>query len=92
MGGERMKRTVIGGFIMLGGVFTTLTIIWMAITYMPSMTSWVGPQLWYAIFGGTSYGFEAVQSLFLGFPFVVGLMLTILGLVILGKEYFDKSF
>jgi len=90
-----MKRTVIGGFIMIGGIFTTLTIILMAMMYMPSMTSWTGSQLWYAIFGEKrQYGFgsAAVQSLFLGFPFVVGLLLTILGLVILAKEYFDKSF
>ena len=89
-----MKRTIIGGFIMIGGIFTTLTIILMAMMYMPSMTSWNGSQLWYAIFGGKQYGIgnEAVQSLFLGFPFIVGLLLTILGLVILAMEYFDKSF
>jgi hypothetical protein len=90
-----MKRTVIGGFIMIGGLFTTLTIILMAMMYMPSMTSWTGSQLWYAIFGEKQYhgfGHEAVQSLFLGIPFVVGLLLTILGLVILAMEYFDKSF
>lgn len=87
-----MKRTVIGGFIMLGGLFTTLTIIVVAATYIPSMTSWSGSQLWYAIFGGKQYGNDTVQSLFLGFPFVVGLLLSILGLVILVMEYFDKSF
>ncbi|NEU31233.1 hypothetical protein GN156_10620 [bacterium LRH843] len=87
-----MKRTVIGGFIMLGGLLTTLTIIVVAATYIPSMTSWSGSKLWYAIFGGKQYGNEVVQSLFLGFPFVVGLLLSILGLVILVMEYFDKSF
>lgn len=35
-----MKRTVIGGFIMLGGLFTTLTIIVVASIYIPCMTSW----------------------------------------------------
>ena len=63
-----MKRTVIGGFIMIGGLFTTLTIILMAMMYMPSMTSWTGSQLWYAIFGEKQYhgfGHEAVQNLFL---------------------------
>lgn len=89
-----MKRTVIGGFIMIGGLFTTITIIVMAMMYMPSITSWTGSKLWYAIFGAKQYGFgnEAVQSLFLGFPFVIGLLLTILGLVILAKEYFNESF
>lgn len=82
-----MKRTVIGGFIMMGGLFTTLTIILVAMTYIPSMTSWSGSKFWYAIFGN-----DAGQSLFLGFAFVVGLLFTILGLVILVREYFDKSF
>ncbi|MEK4628828.1 hypothetical protein MKZ17_11530 [Solibacillus sp. FSL R7-0682] len=85
-----MKRTVIGGFIMFGGLFTTLTIIVVAALYIPSMTSWSGSQLWYAIFGGKQYGNESVESLFLGFPFVVGLLLSILGLLILVMEYFDK--
>ncbi|MFC6039533.1 hypothetical protein ACFPYN_08860 [Paenisporosarcina macmurdoensis] len=87
-----MKRTIIGGFIMLGGLFTTLTIILAAVTYIPSMTGWSGSQLWYAIFGEKQYGDDVVQSLFLGFPFVVGLLMSILGLVILVMEYFDKSF
>ena len=51
IGGERMKRTVIGGFIMMGGLFTTLTIILVAMTHIPSMTSWSGSKLWFAIFG-----------------------------------------
>ena len=87
-----MKRTVIGGFIMLGGLFTTLTKIVVASIYIPSMTSWSGSQLWYAIFGGKQYGNEVVQSLFLGFLFVVGLLLSVLGLAILVMEYFNKSF
>ncbi|OUZ39158.1 hypothetical protein CBM15_09870 [Solibacillus kalamii] len=77
---------------MLGGLFTTLTKIVVASIYIPSMTSWSGSQLWYAIFGGKQYGNEVVQSLFLGFPFVVGLLLSVLGLAILVMEYFDKSF
>ena len=87
-----MKRTVIGGFLMFGGLFITLTIIVVAATYIPSITSWSGSKLWYAIFGGIQYGNEVVQSLFLGFPFVVGVLLSILGLAILVMEYFDKSF
>ncbi|KAB8138058.1 hypothetical protein F9U64_06660 [Gracilibacillus oryzae] len=87
-----MKRTVIGGFLMFGGLFTTLTIIVAAVIYTPSITSWSGSKLWYAIFGAEQYGNDVVDSLFLGFPFVAGLLLSILGLVILVMEYFDKSF
>ena len=68
---------------MIGGLFTTLTIILVAMTYMPRITSWSGSRLWYAIFG---------EDLSLGFPFVVGLLFTILGLVILAMEYLNKSF
>ena len=82
-----MKRAVIGGFIMMGGLFTTLTIMLVATTYFPSMNSWTGSKLWFVIFGE-----KMGAGLSLGFPFVVGLLFTILGLVILVMEYFDKSF
>jgi hypothetical protein len=84
-----MKRIVIGGFIMLGGLLTTLTIIMAAAIYVPSITQWSGQsKLWFAIFGAKQYGNEVVQSLFLGFPFVIGVSLTIVGIIILGCEYF----
>ncbi|CAM4028558.1 hypothetical protein [Lederbergia lenta] len=87
-----MKRTVIGGFIMLGGLFTTLTIILAAAIYVPNITGWSGKsKLWFAIFGEKQYGDDVVESLFLGFPFIVGLLFVIFGLVILGIEYFNKS-
>ncbi|MER2261273.1 MAG: hypothetical protein ABS934_04610 [Psychrobacillus sp.] len=80
-----MKRTVIGGFIMMGGLFTTLTIILVAMMHFPSINSWTGSKLWFVIFGNDA-------GLSLGFPFLVGLLFTILGLAILVMEYFDKSF
>ncbi|SDP81755.1 hypothetical protein SAMN05421677_1439, partial [Halobacillus aidingensis] len=45
-------------------------------------------KLWHAIFGDKQYGDEVVQSLFLGFPFILGVIITVLGLVILGVEYY----
>lgn len=87
-----MKRIIIGGFVMLGGLMVTLTIILSGAIYAPSITEWSGgSKLWFAIFGEQQYGDEPVQSLFLGLPFVVGLLFTVLGLVIIGYEYF-KSF
>ena len=53
--------------------------------HFPSITSWSGSKLWFVIFGNDA-------GLFLGFPFVVGLLFTILGLAIPVMEYFDKSF
>ncbi|RTR26746.1 hypothetical protein EKG37_20795 [Robertmurraya yapensis] len=89
-----MKRTIIGGFIMLGGLLVTLAIILSGSIYATSITAWSGKsKLWYAIFGEKQYGeeVEAIQSLFLGFPFIIGVLLTILGLTILGYEYY-KTF
>ena len=90
-----MKRTVIGGFIMLGGLLTTLTIILCGAIYAPHITAWSGKStLWYAIFGAKEYGEDVAQSLFLGFPFMLGVFFTLLGLTILGMEYyktFDKK-
>jgi ABC-type Fe3+ transport system permease subunit len=85
-----MKRTIIGGIIMLSGVFTVLSLILAATIYVPSITSWSGSRLWFAIFGAKQYGSEVVQSLFLGVPFVIGVVLTGIGLAILVKEYFTK--
>jgi hypothetical protein len=87
-----MNRIIIGGFVMLGGLMVTLTIILSGAIYAPSITEWSGKsKLWFAIFGDQQYGNESVQSLFLGFPFVVGILFTISGLVIIGYEYY-KSF
>ena len=82
-----MKRTIIGGIIMFSGVLTTLSIIIAAAIYVPSIKSWSGSKLWFAIFGAKQYGNEVVQSLFLGVPFVIGLVLAVIGLIILVKEY-----
>ncbi|MBA2176156.1 hypothetical protein H0266_14765 [Halobacillus locisalis] len=83
-----MKRIVIGGFLMLGGLLITLTIILSGAIYATQITAWSGKsKLWYAIFGDKQYGNEVVQSLFLGFPFVLGIIITIIGLMILGMEY-----
>jgi len=65
----------------------TLSIIIAAAIYVPTITSWSGSKLWFAIFGAKQYGNEVVQSLFLGVPFVIGLILTGIGLIILVREY-----
>jgi len=75
---------------MLSGVSTTLSLIIAAAIYVPSITAWSGSKLWFAIFGAKQYGNEVVQSLFLGVPFVIGLVLTVIGLIILLKEYLSN--
>jgi hypothetical protein len=86
-----MKKTIIGSTIMLSGVIITIGIIITAGLYVPNITAWSGSKLWYAIFGVRQYGSEVVQSLFLGGPFVIGIILTIIGLIILAVEYFNKE-
>jgi hypothetical protein len=86
-----MKKTVIGGIFLLSGVLTTMSIIISAAIYAPHITSWSGSKLWFAIFGAKQYGSEVIQSLFLGTPFIFGIVLAILGLIILGKEYFCQE-
>jgi hypothetical protein len=87
-----VKRTIIGGFIMLSGLLVTLTIILSGTIYATHMTAWSGKsKLWHAIFGTEQYGDEVVQSLFLGFPFMLGVFFTLLGLIILVIEYY-KTF
>jgi hypothetical protein len=87
-----VKRTIIGGFIMLSGLLVTLTIILSGTIYATHMTAWSGKsKLWHAIFGAEQYGDEVVQSLFLGFPFMLGVFFTLLGLIILVIEYY-KTF
>lgn len=86
-----MKRTIIGSTFMLSGVIITVGLIITAGLYVPSITQWSGSKLWYAIFGAKQYGSEVVQSLFLGGPFIVGVILSIIGFIILAIEYFNKK-
>jgi hypothetical protein len=86
-----MKRTIIGGAFLLSGTLISLAIIIAAALYMPNITAWSGSKLWFAIFGSRDMGNEVVQSLFLGFPFIVGLILFLLGFVILSVEYFKNE-
>lgn len=83
-----MKKTIIGSVFMLSGVIISMSIILAAAVCLPSITSWCGSKLWYAIFGAKHYGNEVAQSLNLGFPFIIGILLSIIGLIILGKEYY----
>ncbi|MFJ5764046.1 hypothetical protein ACIP9C_01715 [Lysinibacillus sp. NPDC093210] len=82
-----MKRVIIGGIIMLSGLLITLSIIIIGTIYAINTNS----KLWIAIFGRKEFGNEVVNSLFVGFPFVIGVIFSLLGFIILGYEYF-KTF
>ncbi|MDN3015691.1 hypothetical protein PH210_05640 [Paenibacillus sp. BSR1-1] len=77
---------------MLGGLLVTLSMVFVGAIYATSITQWSGKsKLWFAIFGAKQYGEEAVDTLFLGIPFILGVLITLIGLLILGYEYY-KSF
>ncbi|MFS0855919.1 hypothetical protein [Paenibacillus taichungensis] len=86
-----MKKVIIGGILLFTGALISLAIILAAALYVPSITAWSGSKLWYAIFGAKQYGNEVVQSLSLGFPFIVGVILFVIGLIVLVREYFIKN-
>ncbi|NQX61095.1 hypothetical protein [Paenibacillus qinlingensis] len=87
-----MKRTIIGGVLVLTGAMISLAIFIAAASYVPSIDTWQGSKLWFAIFGVNDFGKEVVvDSLFLGFPFIMGIILFILGLIVLAIEYFRKE-
>ncbi|MEK3702861.1 hypothetical protein MKY87_01945 [Paenibacillus sp. FSL R7-0198] len=86
-----MKKVLIGGILLFTGSLISLAIILAAALYVPSITAWSGSKLWYAIFGAKQYDYEVVQSLSLGFPFIVGVILFVIGLIVLVNEYFIKD-
>ncbi|WP_152393336.1 hypothetical protein [Paenibacillus guangzhouensis] len=85
-----MKRTIIGATFLFMGSLISLAILIAAALYIPSITAWRGTKLWFAIYGANDMGND-VQSLFLGLPFTVGIVLFILGFIVLVFEYFNKS-
>jgi len=82
-----MKRTIIGCMMVSCGVMIVSSIFIAAAIFAPSMTSWSGSKLWFAIFGARQFGNEAVQSLFIGIPFIIGLLMVAAGLLISAVEY-----
>ncbi|WP_044022198.1 hypothetical protein [Bacillus sp. SG-1] len=84
-----MQRTIIGGFFFLGGLIFAGSIIIAGSVFATSITSWSGDsKLWFAIFGDKQYGDEVVQSLFLGFPFILSILIALIGAAMLGYEYY----
>ena len=82
-----MKRTIIGCMMVSCGVMIVSSIFIAAAIFAPSMTSWSGSKLWFAIFGARQFGNEVVQSLFIGIPFIIGLLMVAAGLLISAVEY-----
>jgi hypothetical protein len=88
-----VKRTIIGGLLLINGTLICLAILILAALHVPSITTWRGSKLWFAIFGTSEPlgNNEEVNSLFLGFPFIVGTVLFALGLIVLVVEFLKKD-
>ncbi|WP_172252591.1 hypothetical protein [Saccharibacillus deserti] len=83
-----MKKTLIGCVLTLAGTWIVGCIFVAAALFVPNMSSWEGTRLWYAIFGGSPYEADLKQSMALGLPFAIGMLMFAAGIVILAVEYF----
>lgn len=90
----RMKRTFIGATIFVSGILQTLGIIISGVIYLPHVTSWsttYPSKLIFTIMAGNEQIADDTIGLGLGWFFVFGIALILLGLGILLYEYFRKD-
>ncbi|OWR27193.1 hypothetical protein CDO73_23385 [Saccharibacillus sp. O23] len=83
-----MKKTIIGSVLTLAGTWITSCILVAAVLFVPNMSTWDGTRVWYAIFGGGPYEADLKQSMALGLPFAIGVLMFAAGILILAIEYF----
>ena len=83
-----MKKTIIGSVLTLAGTWITGCIFIAAVLFVPNMSTWDGTRVWYAIFGGGPYEADLKQSMALGLPFAIGILMFAAGILILAIEYF----
>ncbi|AIQ50697.1 hypothetical protein [Paenibacillus sp. FSL R7-0331] len=78
-----MKNTLIGSVFLFCGTIVCLAIIILATNFLPSVDTYKGTKIWFAIFGASGY---KSYSLNLGIPFTIGLIFVVLGTIVLIKE------
>lgn len=83
-----MKKTIIGCVLTLAGTWIVGCIFIAAVLFVPHMSSWDGTRVWYAIFGGGPYEADLKQSMALGLPFAIGVLMFAGGILILAIEFF----
>lgn len=93
-----MKKVLIGSVLLITGILDIVAIIIAAAVSLTAMQEWsyeYPSRLWFLIFAGKPQMhngfFEGVGGLGLGFFFICGVLLLILGLIILAVEYFNSS-
>ena len=91
---SEFKKALIGVCLLIAGIIETVGIIITASLSLASTTSWstsYPSKLFFLIFAGKSRFDDGADGLGLGVFFVFGIILTILGLIVLGIEYFRKD-
>ncbi len=89
-----MKRAFIGSSLLFIGTLETVGIMLCAVLYLPHVTAWYTTypsKMLFLIFAGKSSLNDGTDGLGLGIFFVVGILFMLLGLVMLGAEYFRKE-
>jgi hypothetical protein len=89
-----MKRTIIGSIFLLTGMLNLIGTIISGSIYSSMLKTWdtsYGTKLWFSIFCGASKFNDGMDGLGLNVFFIFGILLIILGLVILLKEYFNST-
>lgn len=72
-----MNRIKIGGMLMFSGTLISFAILFTASLYLPIIENWRGRQI--------------VQGLFIGSPFVLGILLLLLGFIVLVLDLFNED-
>ena len=86
-----MKKVAIGSVLTVCGTIINCLIIVAASIQFGSVHSWRGSKFWYVIFGDFPYKDNLSQSMDMGVPFILGLLLLLCGIIILAIEYFRKD-
>jgi hypothetical protein len=89
-----VKKTVIGAVILIAGVLQTMGIIISGVVYLPHLTTWLTSypsKLLFLILAGRSQFNDGADGLGLSIFFILGIIMTFLGLTILIYEYMRKA-
>lgn len=89
-----MKKIVIGSVCLVTGVIEVIGILICGAIYLPHLNAWstsYSSKLFFIIFAGKSKFNDGVNGLGLGVFFVFGLVLSIIGIIILFKEYISEN-
>lgn len=88
-----MRKIAIGICFLASGIVIDLALVFSAIIYLPYQNAWstsYPSKLMFLIFAGKSRFSDGADGLGLGLFFSFGMLLMILGVAILLREYFSR--